>query len=336
MNPEWQQFLQQIGASGVSFAGTAVDPGAATHEGLLADLSKLVPLECSGRDAGQFLNAQFTSDINQLPDGAWQYSAWCNPQGRVLATFIVFRVDAAFLLLLPASLKDMFLKRLRIYVLRSDVLINDRSDELVCTGLLGNDRMQPLPGAPQITGQVARRDGLSLLCVAGAPTPRLLAVGPVADMQSLWRSLQGRFTTCDSGPWECRDISAGVPWVGETTSGLFLPQELDLDLMGGLSYSKGCFPGQEVIARLHFRGKVKQRLHRCTSSMDLPAPVPGEKLYAQTSENAAGAILNVADSGQGEYAILAVANLELAAAGSLHLEHNPDLSLRLATVGRGE
>ena len=334
MNPEWRKFLEQSGAEISNDLHVSFNhEGRSSPDNYLTDLSLLSPLEITGVDAGEFLHGQFSSDLKKLTVDTFQYSAWCNPQGRVIALFMIYRKEQAFYLLVPSDIKDRFLKRLRMYVLRSNVVITDRSGELVCLGITGDESVQHLSTVPELPGKTAREGELTLLRIDDGPPLRLLVTGPVHAMKALWQSLAMQFTGADNSLWQFRDISAGIPWIQEPTSELFLPQELDLDITGGLSYVKGCFPGQEIIARVHYRGSVKQRLHRSFIPAGGQQPVPGDKLYAgDSSDNNVGTILNVVDSPANGYGILAVADVKDAAAWELRLAGNSGKTLLFEAV----
>jgi len=337
MNPEWRSFLEQAGATitddlDASFNG---ESGDTTHNqtlGLLTDLSLMSTLEISGGDAMEFLNGQFTSDIKKLPEGTFQYSAWCNPKGRVIAVFIIYRLGQIYFLLIPTDLKARFLKRLQLYVLRSDVILRDRGEDLVTIGIISDAAIQHFSVVPATHGRVTHEGDLTLLGIDNDPPLRLLVTGPVQAMKSLWRSLQMQFTGIGGCLWQLRDIKTGIPWIRDTTSEMFLPQELNLDIMGGLSYVKGCFPGQEVISRMHYRGNVKQRLHRSTVLVDTPQAAPGEKLYADGTDSSIGTIIHVAGDPRYGYGVLAVADVDKAAGGDLHVAGKSELTLKFEAV----
>ena len=211
------------------------------------DLSEfLTPIKIEGADAAGFLHGQFTTDITGLASGRAGLSAWCDPKGRVIATFILARLDEAFWLLLPEILKDTFLKRLKMYVLRANVNIVDANTE---TGNI-----------PELPAYISAIDG------------------------------------CD---WQTTFIRQGIPWLSPTTSGRFLPQELNLDHLDALSYTKGCYPGQEIIARLRYRGEVKRRLcHATTDNNTLLQP--GSALAPEGEERNIGTVVNSAITGKGQ------------------------------------
>ena len=205
------------------------------------DLSEfLTPIKVEGADAAGFLHGQFTTDITGLASGRACLSAWCDAKGRVVATFILARQDETFLLLVPDDIKETFVKRLKMFVLRSDVVINNADEE-------DNPQFPHLPGT----------DG---------------------DLS------------------ETALIRQGIPLLHPETSCRFLPQELNLDDLDAVSFTKGCYPGQEIIARLRYRGAVKRRLcHAITDNSSLLAP--GAGLLPEGEERNIGTVINSAITG---------------------------------------
>ena len=328
MNGEWHKFLERAVTTARKNIGTGFSGENHEAENFLTDLSWLDVLDIGGNDALEFLNGQFTGDLKQLPAGAFQYNAWCSPQGRVIAVFIIYRREKSFFLLIPAELKNRFLKRLQLYILRAEVTIHDRSDELVRLGLITGRNADHLPTVPESAGTLGHEGDLTVLRIDDGPPPRMLVLGTVTGMQSL----KPEFTGAGANLWRYLDIKAGIPWVLDPACEQFLPQELNLDVTGGLSYAKGCFPGQEVIARVHYRGAVKQRLYRSEIPADARLPVPGEKLYAADTENSIGTIINIADSGRGTIAVLAVADIDKAANYELHAGGKHGMAMQFEAV----
>ena len=200
-------------------------------------------IKIDGADAAGFLHGQFTSNVTGLASGRAGLSAWCDPKGRVIATFILARLNGAFWLLLPETLKDTFLKRLKMYVLRADVVIVDAAPEDI----------PQLPDLPVTDGDLS----------------------------------------------ETALIRQGIPLLHPETGGRFLPQELNLDKLDAVSYTKGCYPGQEIIARLRYRGEVKRRLcHATTENNTLLQP--GSALAPEGEERNIGTVVNSAITDKGQ------------------------------------
>lgn len=239
---------------------------------IICDLSYLAIIEISGTDAESFLNAQFTSNIKKLSEHQLQYSVWCNPKGQVKTTFYIFRHADNFYILLPEELKVSFLKQLSMYILRSNVQLIDQSDSLTILGLCleksdvsQSDILKQIP------------DVLAVLPLPLTETEqkysRYIIVTDIRQAEPVRESLTEQFTESDLSVWKSLDIQTGIPWLTQETTERFLPQMLNLDLIGALDYQKGCYPGQEIIARLHYRGELKSKLYLITCILkDMPEP----------------------------------------------------------------
>lgn len=280
----------------------------------ITDLPFLAVVKITGADAVAFLHGQFTSDVQQLADGNSQASAWCNPKGQVVANFILARRNTDYFLLLPRELKDIFLKRLQMYVLRANVTIEDCSEILHCLGVnnAGDEHITD-NAMPNIAGQFR------------VPVPvtrtRWILAGPVTALMESWRQLSRTFSRIGSHYWELFDICDGLPWILDATTGTFLPQLLNMDQLQAVSFSKGCFPGQEVIARLQHRGKIKQRLVIATLDSDTDVK-PGMNIYQEDRDQSAGTIINIANHPQDGVCCLAVLDLEHGDPGQLRLKND--------------
>ena len=234
----------------------------------------LVPIRIDGTDAAGFLHGQFTTDITGLAPGQTGLSAWCDPKGRVIATFILARLDDTFQLLLPGALKEIFIKRLRMYVLRADVNIVDAGAEI-----------EKIPELPTYLSEL------------------------------------------DSESWETASIRRGIPWLYKETSARFLPQELNLDELDAVSFTKGCYPGQEIIARLRYRGQVKRRLCHATAENKTRLE-PGTALIADGEERNIGTVVNSAATDTGQE-LLIVLERPYIESGRVAAEDAPDCLLQV-------
>ena len=230
----------------------------------------LAPIRIKGADAAAFLHGQFTTDVTGLAPDRACLSAWCDPKGRALATFVLARLDEAFQLLLPGALKQAFVKRLTMFVLRANVVIADAEAEDV----------PPLPRLP----------------------------GTDRDLS------------------ETALIRQGIPLLHPETSGRFLPQELNLDALDAVSFTKGCYPGQEIIARLRYRGAVKRRL--CHATTDNSALLqPGAALLPEGEDRHIGTVINSAITNEGQE-LLVVLERPFIEAGGVVAEDFPTLSVK--------
>ena len=310
MNQDWKEFLLKQSAEIED--GPDVDA-----EAFITDLSRFSVLEISGEDAESFLQAQLSSDVSSLKPGNWQRSAWCNIKGRVIATFLIYRSDSHFLLLVEHEQCESISKRLQMFVLRAKVSITDQSGILVRLGLSASG---------QILDEVGG-DKLVVMPLEGNPQ-RAIVICPAEAAIALWQSMSSVLPHASPDAWALKDIRAGLPWVGVEGSEEFLPQSLNLDLLGGLSFDKGCYPGQEIVARMHFRGKLKQRLFvaRVSSSKDISS---GDKIYSSSAQQHVGQIVNRCKNRAGQYEILIALDLAAVDENTLHLleENGPELEL---------
>jgi folate-binding protein YgfZ len=320
MNRDWRVFLLQQGARGgdddrihpPTATAASRDVGDCTR----FDLSHLGLIAVQGADAGPFLQGQFTNDIRNLTGSLSQISGYCSPKGRLLALLRVIRSADTIYLQLPVELLTDTLERLRRYVLRSKVTLEDRSDGPIRIGLAGADAPQRLerlglPVPQQDHGQ-AVADGITVLRLP-SPVPRFQLIADYGRQTSLWDALVPVSNWGDQDTWALHDIRAGIPTIYPATVDAFVPQMVNLQLIDGVSFTKGCYTGQEVVARLHYLAKPKRRMYLAKVECPIP-PRPGDTLESATSssEQAAGRVVDAHPSGDGRYELLAVAEIEAA------------------------
>lgn len=291
---------------------------------LVAPLPELGVIEVSGPDALPFLSAQLTNDLRVLPEAGSQIGAWCTAQGRVLMVARICKRDAAFLLILPLETLTATLGRLQRYVLRAQVELRDGAGRIAFLGLSGPNAPSRaatrIGAAPERVDAVVHGGPLTALRLPGS-VPRCLILGPPDEIAKLREVLWAGSTEVGAETWTLFDILAGIPTVVPATAEHFVPQMINLDALGGLSFSKGCYPGQEVIARLKYRGTLKRRMYLARATA--PAvPEPGERLYRGGSESASavGEVVAAAAYPGGGLALLAVVEIEAARGGAVHLE----------------
>lgn len=326
MHPEWYSFLEQAGAHIADgavrdFGGAAHERKAVGTEALLADLSHFTPIRIHGADAEKFLQGQLTSDVRLLDDKRSQLAAYCSPKGRALAVTRLFRSGERYHCALPAALVEPSLNRLRKYVLMSKVVF-EVADGEVHIGYAdphGDARLHAALGAapPTEPEAVIHVDEVSVVRVRDAAA-RYELFGPVARMRELWQRLAAHATPAGAGAWEALEIAAGLPCVYPETADAFVPQMLNLDLLGGISFKKGCYTGQEVVARTHYLGKLKRRMYRLHCADAVP-PAPGTPLFgsALRADESAGSVVRAAAAAGGS-TLLAVLQMD-AVDGELRL-----------------
>ena len=319
----WTDFLLTRGAA---FDGPAVltfgDPAgelaAARDAGVVCDLGPLAALRVAGPDATSFLQGQVTSDVQALAPGSLQLSAWCSPKGRVLANFIVRCIDAEHLeLLLPRLLLESVRKRLSMFILRSKVAIDDASGQTVRIGFGGPAALQRIAAAVGSVPALYRSAAIDGGTIAALPGSRFIAFAAPAGAPALWERLTGA-RAAGFPCWRWLTIRAGVPMILPPTQDQFIPQMINLDALGGISFEKGCYTGQEIVARTRYLGRLKERLALGHGDM---VPAPGARLYAPAfGDQPCGTVINAnaAPGGGGEF--LFVAQVTAIAGGVLRLD----------------
>ncbi|QXP89701.1 CAF17-like 4Fe-4S cluster assembly/insertion protein YgfZ [Methylococcus capsulatus] len=311
---EWMDFLDRRGASGGEGAELALGGD------LIADLSHFGLIEVKGEEAGKFLGSMLTGDVRLVSETLGQFTSWCDGKGRIQATFWLFKRGGAYYLLLPEALLPGVITRLKMFLLRTKATITNASGTLARIGLSGAGIADTLGSAlPEPRGGTMSVGDCTLLALGGEPRPRWLAVGTSPAVSALWNKAAPSARPAGAGAWALLDILAGIPYVTTETAGEFIPQMLDLEALGGLSYKKGCYPGQEVIARLHYRGQLKRKVF--LAHADCPeVPAPGTRLHRPGFDESVGLVVSAAKDGR-EYPVtmLAVVVLERKAQGDIRL-----------------
>lgn len=272
---------------------------------MFSELTETGLIAVRGPDASAFLHAQLTSDIAGLRAPGTQYSGYCSPKGRLIATFLVWRFENEFLLQLPQALRESVQARLSKYVLRARVQLTASQRRLFC--LWGCDAaatIEALAGtAPERVHAVSSAE---TLCVTRLPLERYLIAVEAHHADHVRAQISAGVQEQPEAACSALDIAAGVPVITEQTQDQYVPQMVNLELIGGVSYTKGCYPGQEIVARTHYLGRLKQRMYR----VHIPAAgvSPGDPLYSAVfgPDQASGTVLNVAPLAAGGHDALAV------------------------------
>lgn len=302
-NPsDWNQVAGALsGTRQVHLGDPALELRSAEAGAIASPLGHFALLQFSGADAMEFLQGQLTCDLRQVTPGSAQYGGYCSPQGRLLATFILVLVPKGYLMLLPADVAEAVMLRLRKFVLRSRVTIG-LDQEMRAVGIGGPKAAAVLAtvvGAPP-------RASLELVHYPAAtlvrlPGPAFLALAPVTEMAPLWTALATAARPAGSAAWDWLQVRAGIPSITASTQDQFIPQMVGLDALDGISFDKGCYPGQEIVARTHYLGEVKRRLVR--GQVDADAR-PGDTLVVDGQTR--GTVVNAAPSPAGGCDFLAV------------------------------
>lgn len=289
------------------------------------ELAQYGMLSCTGDEARAFLHAQLTSDIAGLGTQAARRAGWCSAKGRLLATFLVMPQDNGFLLQLSRDLAAPVAKRLGMFILRAKVKLADVTSEWTQLGISGPSAAERLA----MLGLQAPAADLGVAHGVGGITVRLDAQRFLAAVPAGRRAQAlGALTGEGSGAWALEEIRAGQPLVVLATQDFFVPQMVNLERLGAVDFKKGCYPGQEVVARTQYRGVLKRRMVRARVSA--PAAPAAEVFAEDTPGQASGTVVNAAPAPQGGCELLAVvqiSSLESASTLRLGAPDGPPLEL---------
>ena len=336
MNSNWKEFLGACGARSDQatigdFGDSQAELAAARETTVISPLAHLGLIEFSGEDAKSFLHNQLTSDVNHLEPMAAQHAAWCTAKGRMLASMLLYRSGSAYRALLCADLLAATHKRLQMFVLRSKVIISNVSDHYAMIGVSGPNTSATLtdaglPAPAQLLEMTTFADGE----VVRLDETRCILVVAGAAATTLWTRLAAAARPVGTPVWQWLDIEAGIPLISDATKEAFVPQMTHLDKIGGVSFHKGCYPGQEVIARTQYLGKVKRHLYHIHADGVIAAGNPIFCAHSPEPEHPCGMVANAAPSPDGGYDALAVIQETFAAAADLEL--GAPGGLRIASV----
>ncbi|MCX7149393.1 MAG: folate-binding protein [Rhodocyclales bacterium] len=308
-------------ADGSSF-GTAADELVAARDGtVVAPLNDLGLIRASGVDATGFLHNLLTNDIKGITPGGARFAGLCTAKGRLLALFLVWREGDDFLLMLPRDILPEILKKLSMYVLRSKVKLADATAERALVGYSVPAAVSPAPTLGEAAAALVR---FGVVAIEGGQAIRLddtrwLLALDAATAGSRWQQLAVGGRPVGLAAWQWLEIRAGQPRVVAATQEAFVPQMLNMELpaVAGVSFSKGCYPGQEIVARTQYLGKIKRRTYR--ARLAVPT-VAGTHVYApETGDQHCGAVVSVAPSPAGGFECLICVQIGAMEAGEVHV-----------------
>ena len=318
----WLEFLERRGAvlAGGRVAGfgdARAELSAARDATILCDLSHNALIGATGDDAAAFLQGQLTNDVQALADGSAQWTGWCTPKGRLIASFLLVRLGGRFLLVLPAEIAEPIRKRLSMFVLRSKVQLADASDQWVRMGIAGAGAGMGLTnalGGMPATMQVREHEGTIAI---GLEADRYVVLAEPSKAPALWDALASSAKPAGAAAWDWKSIRAGIPTVVAATQEAFVPQMANFDLIDAVSFRKGCYPGQEIVARMQYRGGLKRRMALVHVPGDAPVG-PGQNVFSEAfGEQAAGMVANASPAPGGGSDALVVAQIESLERGDL-------------------
>jgi hypothetical protein len=328
--PTWNEapvalLAQSLQASvSVDACGPVIELGADTWDeraGGVAVLAEYGLITVSGEAGATFLHGQLTQDVEHLRPGMAQWAGYCSAKGRLMATLRTWRAGDEVRLLLSRPLARPIAKRLSMFVLRAKAKVIDTSDASVVFGLIGEPAVRAAiasttisPPAPEASVVDA---GLELVGLPAMPhdetgaLPRWLLIVPADQAASTWTRLSATASPISARAWRRSEVLAGVPRIVPGTSEHFVPQMVNFESVDGVSFTKGCYPGQEIVARSQYLGKLKRRMFLGTGHGDLP--VPGQDVHTLIDgAEPCGEVVLAAPDGHGGYEVLFESQVEAA------------------------
>ncbi|MFK7816817.1 MAG: folate-binding protein YgfZ [Gammaproteobacteria bacterium] len=339
MNQNWQEFITTQGAvidKQVLESFTSADSRSFNSQHTyLCDLSNLGIIRASGDDALSFLHGQFTNDLNLVTNNNSQLSSYCNPKGRMLAIFRVFQKDDDYYLILNRDVLEPVLKKLTMFKLMAKVDLSDVSDEYVLLGLAGPASASTLKEhglqIPESTNTSTHEKETTVICMP-SESSRFLLISEAEHAKTIWQSISNHTTASTYKTWELHDIQNGIPQVTAETNEAFIPQMVNLELIGGVNFQKGCYPGQEIVARTHYLGKPNRRMYHVSISTK-NCPLPGTNIFsAKDGEQPVGKIVSAQHSSDDICNALAVLRTAKKSDDELHLEPSAGPKVTLLTL----
>jgi folate-binding protein YgfZ len=320
--------LDKLAASGarlvdgnvLDFGDPAAERCAAASASIAAPLGAYGVLDFAGQDAADFLHAQVSCDVKGLASDRSTYGTYNTPKGRMLASFLLWRTPDGLRMVLSRALLPAVHKRLQMFVLRSKVRISDRTGSDVLIGASGPDAPAAVVRA---CGSVpSNRHDVSAFPAGHAlriPGGRFLVCVANDAFAAAWAALTATLRPVGAGAWDWLEIVNGIAFVSPATQDQLVPQMANMELIGGVNFKKGCYPGQEVVARTQYLGKLKRRMYLAMVDADSP-PAAGDSLYSEdTGDQANGLIVAAAPAPEGGWDCLAVVQSTSVEQSRVHL-----------------
>jgi folate-binding protein YgfZ len=281
--------------------------------GFVSALDHLGVIEASGDDAAVFLHNQLTNDILGLESGCVALAGYCSAKGRLIATSMVWRCNDRFFLALPAELLPSFMKRLQMFVLRSKVTLKDVTESQLMIGAA----CLPSVDAPDVWHGSTDEHGMLVRVPDAVNLQRWVCIGTAERVRHQWAEWSSTRPTAPASLWRWSEIMAGLPHVVEATREQFVPQMINFELVGGVNFKKGCYPGQEVVARSQYLGKTKRRTLLAWTD-DVTAGAGTEVFSEHDPEQPCGMLVNAELGPDGRVACLVEMKLD-ARSSRVHL-----------------
>jgi|TARA_B110000208_G_C11793590_1_gene438603 folate-binding protein YgfZ len=248
-------------------------------------------IEVSGEDASTFLQGQITNDINLVNEATTLYAGLCNPKGRLLAFFHILKLHDSFFLICPQCIAENITKKLAMYILRSKVVITiNLTTQLNGFKLIGEGLCSEIGFPEDIDNmQSFLHEGMHVTRVPGT-NPSYLCLGDSSTINAFVTANEKHIVEATCDVWKQASIANKIPNIYLETQGKFIPQSLNLDLINAINFKKGCYTGQEIVARTHYLGTVKKRLFKGVWTGDKTLLNLGDEIL--TNETSVGQVID--------------------------------------------
>jgi tRNA-modifying protein YgfZ len=292
--------------------------------GAFMPLPQFGVIDVAGDDAASFLHAQLTNDTQHLDAATARLAGYCSPKGRLLASFLVWCTSGSIRMLVSKDVQATVQKRLSMFVLRAKAKLADASADTLAIGLAGDVRgalsgvFDAIPDGVHV--KVDGPAGSLVRVPDAAGRLRYVWVGPKAEVEARLPVLEAKLARVSPAVWDWLDIRAGEPRITQRVTEQFVPQMINFDVLGGVNFRKGCYPGQEVVARSQYRGTIKRRMSLANVAGETDAVVPGLELFHSADPGQpCGMLVNTAAAPEGGVDALVEIKLAALEGGTVHL-----------------
>ncbi|KMZ11932.1 Folate-dependent protein for Fe/S cluster synthesis/repair in oxidative stress [Candidatus Burkholderia humilis] len=288
--------------------------------GVFVPLTQFGVIDVKGEDAAAFLHSQITNDVQHLDASTARLAGYCSPKGRLLGSFLMWRSADSVRLLIAQDVQATVQKRLSMFVLRSKAKLSDATSELAAVGFVGDVRaslsgiFDALPDGVHV--KVDGPHGVLIRVPDAFKRARFLWIGPKVDVEAQFGKLEEKLRRPPAELWDALDIHAGEPRITHATVEQFVPQMVNFDVLGAVNFKKGCYPGQEIVARSQYRGTIKRR----TALAHGEAATPGAELFHSADPGQpCGMVINAAPAEGGGIDCLVEIKLAALDNGAVHV-----------------
>ncbi len=312
------------------FGGQASGPLA--RENFICSADQLGLILVRGSDAADFLQNQLSNDIYRLDETRFQLSSYSTPKGRMLGVFRVIRVSNGYLLATARAMVLPLLERLYRYILRADVALADATEYFARIALqtdkpevIGSASLAPEPGTAFQDDRI-----VSLQLEPLGSQRRYLVFSLDAEAAiAIWQALAEHLGVTGFASWRLAEIRAGLPTIYPATAEEFVPQMANLGALDGISFDKGCYPGQEIVARMQYLGKLKRRMFLAElDTAELPRPGDDLVVGGKSEVDGSGKVVDAEFDADGRCLMLYIAQIARAECGQLELLRQPGVAIR--------